>query len=429
MVKKRKSQILFLGTYPPRECGIATFTQDISNAVSRSLFPHVKVKIAAMNRNGINIYNYPDRVRYQINDANIEEYIELAKKINSDKRIKLVNIQHEFGIFCGEYGSYLIPFLEILKKPCVLTLHSIIPNSDSSMEQVIKSISERVSAFIVMAEKGKEILQKEYNVKTDIHVIPHGIPMISFESSTKEKKFLGYQNKIIISSFGMMGPGKGYEEVIESLPKVVEKFPNLLYLIIGETHPQVRKEQGESYRNFLEEKVKQLGLQGNVKFYNKYLTISEIIKYLKATDIYISSNQDPHQITSGTLVYALGAGRPVISTPFPHAKEVINKNRGILTEFKDSESFTNALLKLLSSPKERKNMGRNAYHYTRHMTWPNVALAYERVFNEYTDLTSKTNKILPPIKMTHLLKLTDNFGIIQFANNTTPCFFVIDNLF
>ena len=420
MAKKRESQILFLGTYPPRECGIATFTQDISNAVARTLFPHIKVKISAMNRNGINIYNYSDRVVHEINDADMDSYIETAKKINADKKIKLVCIQHEFGIFGGEYGNYLIPFLEVLEKPCVITLHSILPNADNSMKKVIQSLDKKIKAFIVMAEKGKHILREQYKVKSDVHVIPHGIPTIPFESSSKEKKLLGYERKTILSSFGMVGPGKGYEEVIESLPEVVKKFPDTLYLVIGETHPAVRKEQGESYRNFLEEKVKRLGLQNNVKFYNKYLTISEIIRYLKATDIYLASNQDPNQITSGTLSYALGAGRPVISTPFLHAQEAVNQHRGLLTKFKDSESFTKSLLTLLDDPSKRKSMEKEAYHYTRSMTWPNVAIAYEQVFNKYADLTTKTSRILPPIKMNHLLKLTDNFGIIQFANNTNP---------
>ena len=420
MGKKGESQILFLGTYPPRECGIATFTQDISNAVARTLFPHVKVKIAAMNRNGINIYNYSDRVKCQINDADIDSYIKTAKEINKNKKIKLVCIQHEFGIFGGEYGNYLIPFLEVLEKPCVITLHSILPNPDDSIKKIVQSIDNRVQSFVVMAEKGKEILQNEYQVKSNVQVIPHGIPTIPFESSSKEKKSLGYEDKTIISSFGMVGPGKGYEEVIESLPEVVKKFPNLLYLIIGETHPVVRKEQGESYRNFLEEKVKRLGLQDNVKFYNKYITITEIIKYLKATDIYLSSSQNPSQITSGTLVYALGAGRPVISTPFLHAQEAVNEHRGLLTKFKDSESFTKALIELLENPSKRKRMERDAYHYTRPMTWPNVAISYEQLFNKYTNLTTKINRVLPPIKMNHLLRLTDNFGIIQFAKNDTP---------
>lgn len=417
---EKESSILFLSTCPPRECGIATFTQDISNAVEKRIFPSANVKIAAMNRNGVNIYNYPKKVIYQVNDADIDQYIETAKKINENDTIKLVNIQHEFGIFGGEFGSYLIAFLEILKKPCVITLHSILPEPEESMKKVVQSMAEKCNAFIVMANKGKELLRNVYGVKNDIYVIPHGIPTVSFENSKIEKKRIGYEDKIILTSFGMVGPGKGYEDAIDSLPKVVEKFPNLLYLIVGETHPIVRKESGEEYRNYLERKIKKLGLQNHVKFYNKYLKLSEIVRYLKASDIYISSSQNPNQITSGTLVYAMGCGRPVVSTPFLHAKEIVTNERGRLVEFDNSESFSNAIIDILSHPEEAKEMCKNSYHYTRHMTWPNVALNYEKVFNKYAPISLTSENMLPELKLNHLNNMTDEFGIIQFAINTTP---------
>tara|TARA_Y100000310_G_scaffold39747_1_gene37253 strand:+ start:61 stop:2256 length:2196 start_codon:yes stop_codon:yes gene_type:complete len=420
MVKKEDSQILFLGTIPPRECGIATFNQDISNAVQHRVFPDTKIKIAAMNRNGVNIYNYPEKVIHQINDADINSYIETAKKINVNRKIKIVSIQHEFGIFGGENGSYLIAFLELLEKPCVITLHSILPNPNEQMKKVVQTMAEKSNAFIVMAEKGEEILRKDYDLKNDIYVIPHGIPTVSFESSIREKKNIGYKDRLIISSFGLVAPGKGYETVIQSLPEVVKKFPNLLYLIVGETHPVVRREQGEAYRNGLEKEIKELNLQNHVKFYNKYMTLSEIVKYLKSSDIYVSSSTNPNQITSGPLVYALGCGRPVISTPFLHAQEAIDPSRGILVDFENKGSFSDALIKILSDKKIQKSMSYNAYHYTRKMTWPNVALNYEKVFNKYTTISNQSSKILPKIKMNHVNRLTDGFGIVQFAKNTVP---------
>jgi glycosyltransferase involved in cell wall biosynthesis len=418
MANKEDSQIVFLGTFPPRECGIATFTQDISNAVQQRVFPDTKVKIAAMNRNGVNIYNYPERVIFQLNDLDLVAYVETARRINRNRKIKLVTVQHEFGIFGGECGSYLLDFLSVLEKPCVITLHSILPNPDARMKRVVREMAEKSSAFIVMAEKGKEILRSDYELGNDIYVVPHGIPSVSFESSAREKRNLGYKNNLIVSSFGMISPGKGYELVIDSLPKVVERFPNLLYLIVGETHPIVRKEQGESYRNELEKRVRELGLQNNVKFYNKYMTLSEIVKYLKASDIYISSSKDLNQITSGTLVYALGVGRPVVSTPFLHAQEVVDSSRGVLIDFGEKDSFSDALIKILSDEKIRKSMSHNAYHYTRQMTWPNVALNYEKIFNKYADISS--SRILPKIKMNHVNRLTDGFGIVQFARNVVP---------
>lgn len=410
-----------MGTYPPRECGIATFTQDLVRAIDQKVSPSVKSAILAMNKNGTNMYNYSGKVLYQLNDSDISEYIDLAKKINRDDRIKIINIQHEFGIFGGEYGSYLIAFLEVIEKPVVITFHSILPGPNEQLKKVVQSIARKVNAIITMSHTGKGILRRDYGIKTDIFVIPHGIPYTPFMPSSVEKKNLGYEDKLVISSFGMINPGKGYEYVIESLPEVVKKFPNLLYIIVGETHPVVRKNEGEGYRNFLERKVKELGLHGYVKFYNKYVTLKEIVMYLRASDIYISSGLDPNQITSGTLSYALGCGRPVISTPFLHAREDLNGDRGVLLEdFKEPEMFKDALIKLLSNPEMRKQMSTNAYHYTRKMTWDNVANSYKEVFSRYLDVSNKYLQTMPKIKFNHLVKLTDNFGIVQFANNTVP---------
>ena len=420
MIKEAEPCVLYMATYPPRECGIATFTKDVSDAIDRRFFPTLKSKILAMNSNGTSIYNYPKKVSMQISDSEITDYLEVAKKINMSKNIELINIQHEFGIFGGDHGDFLIAFLELVKKPVVITFHSILPQPNEKLKKVVKEIDKRVSAIIVMTKMGVNILREFYDVKSRIFVIPHGIPNTTLETQSREKKNLGLQNRIVLSSFGMLGPGKGYEFVIDALPKVVERFPELLYIIVGETHPVVRKRDGEKYRNFLETKVKELKIQNNVKFYNKYVTLSEIISYLKASDIYISSSENPNQITSGTLVYAMGCGRAVISTPFLHAKDIVTENRGILVEFKNSESFSNSILELMSNEEKRKEMERDAYHYTRHMTWPNVSMSYGRVFKEILGESGKNIKELPRINMKYLMRLTDGFGIIQFANQTTP---------
>jgi len=418
--KEKSSWILYMGTFPPRECGIATFTKDLVTAMDRKFFPLIKSKIVAMNNDITNIYNYPEDVILEISDTDISEYIETAKKINKIEAIKLVNIQHEFGIFGGEYGCYLIAFLEALKKPVLITFHSVLPNPNDKLKKVVCTLAEKSDCIIVMTKKGIDILRTDYGIKTDIKLIPHGIPTVTFESSLKEKGKLNYKDKIILSSFGMMNPGKGYEYVIEALPKVVEKLPNALYIIVGETHPVVRKKGGERYRNFLESKVKKLGLQKHVKFYNKYVKLGEIIKYLKATDIYLCSNLNQNQITSGTLVYALGVGRAVISTSFLHAIDIITPERGILVNFKDKNSFADAILKILLDPSLKDMMEKNAYSYTRHMTWPNVALSYMNVFDRYLNISKRYTKTLPKVKLSHLLRLTDNFGMIQFAKHTNP---------
>ena len=415
--KKSQSWILYVGTYPPRECGIATFTRDLATNMNRK-FPGIKSKILALN-DTTGIYNYPKNVISQINDLEIKEYLDIARKINEMDEIKLVNVQHEFGIFGGDYGNYLIPFLETLEKPVVTTLHTVLPKPDEKRKRIVQSIAERSSCLVVMAEKALDILRDDYGITKDITVIPHGVPTVPFISSKNGKTKTRYKDRLIISSFGMMNPSKGYEHVIDSLPKVIEKFPNLLYLIIGETHPIVRKVEGERYRNLLEKKVMELGLKDNVKFYNKYANLSGIIKYLNATDIYISPSVNPNQIVSGTLSYAMGCGRPVVSTPFLHAKEIVTSERGILAEFNNSESFADAILQLLSDSSLREKMEKNAYSHTRQMTWPNVALSYMKIFEKYAPISRKHEKF-PRVKFSHLISLSDDFGIIQFARNTQP---------
>ena len=418
MKKRSRDVILFMGTYPPRECGIATFTRDLTTAVNKTIAPRLETKILAINKNGSNIYNYPKNVIYQISDNDVDDYIQTAKLINRDNKIKLVCIQHEFGIFGGEYGDHLLAFLEILEKPVVLTFHSVLPSPNDRLRKAVIALAERVQTIIVMTKTGVDILRRDYELTTSIKIIPHGIPTVKFETQKREKRQLGFKDKIILSSFGLMSCGKGYEVVIESLPEIVKRFPKLLYLIVGETHPVVRKHEGEEYRNFLEEKVKELGLQKNVKFYNKYLTLDEIIQYLKASDVYISSSKDPNQITSGTLSYAMGCGRAVVSTPFIHAKDAVKKDKGILAEFDDPESFSKAIISILSSRKTRRSMEEHAYHHSRSMTWPNVALSYDRVFRE--NLKIPVTHDLPEINTAHLEKLTDDFGVIQFAKQSDP---------
>lgn len=385
------SWILYMSTFPPRECGIATFTRDLTTAIDKKFNPRVKSKILAMNKNSINTYNYPDDVLFQVDDENIQEYIDVARKINETNAIKLVNIQHEFGIHGGKYGKNLIHFIEMLNKPLIVTFHSVKPNPDDERKRIVQSISRKALCLIVMNKLAVDMLRSDYKIDTEIVVIPHGVPTIEFDSGTKEKIKLGYKDKIVLLTFGFLRSFKGYEYVIKALPEVIKKFPNVLYLIVGETHPVERKEKGENYRNLLEKKVKELGLQRHVKFYNKYLKLNEIVSYLKAADIYIAPNLNPNQMTSGTLSYAMGCGKVVVSTPTLHAKEAITPKRGLLVEFKNPNSFAHAIIKLLSNPSLRLQMEKNTYSYTRNMTWPSVASSYMNIFNKYVGLFENKN--------------------------------------
>ncbi len=409
-----------MATYPPRMCGIATFTKDLMTAMDKKFSPFIKSKILVINNNSdINYENIED-VLFDIADNDISAYIKAAKRVNEIDAIKLIIIQHEFGIFGGEYGNYLIKFLEIVKKPVVISFHTVIPNPEDKLKKIVCEIAKKSSYLVVMTNKGIDVLRKDYDIKREIIVIPHGTPIVSFDESIKEKTVMDIDDKIVLSSFGLINSGKGYEYVIESLTEVVKKYPNILYLIIGETHPVVRKKEGEKYRNFLKEKVKEFDLEKNVKFYDRYLTLEEIVKFLLATDIYISSNLDPDQIVSGTLAYAIACGRAIISTPFIYAKDVITPERGLLVKFRDPNSYTNALIKILSNPLLKEEMERNNYSFSRCMIWPNVAISYYNVFKRVIPDLEKCEMSYPEIKFDHIMNLTDDFGIIQFANYAKP---------
>ena len=381
-MKNNKPSVVFVSTYPPRQCGIATFTKDLSTAINNNFSPTIKSKIIAMN-NGKNL-SYPEEVLFRINETQSQDYINVAKKINKTNSIKLVNIQHEFGLYGGKYLNFLSPFLETINKPVITTLHSVTPDPQDNIKSIVQYLAMKSSSFIVMVDKAVEILSKDYGINNKkIVVIPHGIHEVPYERSVVQKAKLGYKDKLLISSFGLIGKFKNYEVIIKALPKVVKKYPNLLYLIMGRTHPGIAKIDGEKYRNSLKKLISRLNLEGNVKFINKYLDLNELHPYLRATDIFVSSGTGLGQIVSGTLSYAMGCGRPVITIPFLHAKEVVTKDRGILVELGNPKSYEEAIIKLLSNPELREKMGKNAYKYTRQMTWPNVAESYMKVFNEY----------------------------------------------
>jgi len=416
----KSSKICFLSNFPPKECGIATFTQDLITFLNKRFNPKVKSRVIALNEES-SFYNYDSRVVMQMNKDYLADYINIAKRINRSEKIKLVCIQHEFGIFGGEYGSYIIPFLDTIKKPVVVTFHSILPNPDNLRRKVVNFIGEKSAAIIVMAEAAIDILNKQYGIsRNKIHVVRHGIPDTSFNPTEPFKKKLRLENNILLSTFGLLSKGKGVEYMIEAIPHLIKKYPNLLYLIIGETHPAVRKKEGEKYRNKLISLVKKHKIENHVKFYNKYLELDEIIKYLLATDIYICTNLEENQIVSGTLSYALGCGKAIVSTPNIYAKEVLGKGRGVLVEFKNPRSFSNAIDKILSNNELRSRIEQNAYAFGRSMTWQNVSSKYLSIFNRIVKLREETTEKYPVIKLNHLRNLTDETGCVQFAKLSVP---------
>lgn len=369
-------------------------------------------KVAAFNLTPLDTYKYPKVVEWEINQNSKEEYIRLAKVINKSQKIKGVILQHEYGIFGGVEGDKILHFMQECKKPILTTLHTVLPHPKDKMKEVTSEIIKLSRIIIVLTHQSKKILEEVYpEAIGKVSVIPHGIHPTAFETQEKYKEKLELEDRIVVSTFGLLSRGKGIEYIIKSLPLVIKKYPSLLYLVLGETHPVIRRNEGEKYRIKLIRLVNKLGLQKHVRFYDQYLALPDLFTFLKATDIYIASSTNPHQAVSGTLSYALGAGCAVVSTQFAQAKEIVTEDIGRLVAIKKAGAFTDAVLDLLSDKKRLLAMRANAYEKTRYMLWSNVA-------EKYISLLKKT--FVPSLKLDHLVRMTDTFGLFQFAKINTP---------
>lgn len=382
-------RVAFVGSYPPRECGIGTFTYDLVNAYD-SIDPSRLSAVVAMNDYGqmydYDLHDYQGRVRYQIDADDQDSYREVADEINRS-RIQIVNIQHEYGLHGGEDGEYVLEFMRRLQKPVVVTLHTVLPNPEGHFRDVTQCMLGMASAVVVLARSAVPLILDHYDLPRErLHVIPHGIPNFTRKEAIrrKTKKLLGLGDRPLLSTFGLIGPSKAIEYVIQALPAIVERQPNVLYLVIGQTHPHVRKHEGESYRNYLTDLARDLGVQRNVRFNNRFLSNSELIRYLAATDVYIMAYLNKDQIVSGTLAYAVGCGKAVVATPFVYAQEMLADGRGIVVPFKDATAIGDAVNLLLGDRRKLLQMEDRAYKFSRSMTWPNVARAYLELFRYVT---------------------------------------------
>jgi glycosyltransferase involved in cell wall biosynthesis len=371
-----EKRVAYLSTYPPRECGIATFTKDLIDAID-VLNEFRPSTIIAVNEKET-IYDYNRRVKWQIERDCVDDYVQAARFVNSSD-VDLVNIQHEFGLFGGEYGDYINHFLDNVEKPVVATFHTVQPNFDPKAQAVLRRIAAKSASIVVIARLAIELLEKQGIVCKKVAVIPHGCPDVPLVPSEIVKASLGLKDRFVLSTFGLISRGKGIEYVIRALPHVIDKEPRIIYLIIGETHPEVRKTEGENYRKKLMRLVEELHLEKHVRFHNRFLSKRELIKYLQATDVYLTPYISPNQISSGTLVYALGTGRAVISTPYLHAQEVLAEGQGLFCKFKDANSVAACIEKLLDE-NLRRAMQRKAYKYSRRFVWLNVAKEYLKLF-------------------------------------------------
>ena len=366
-------RIAFISSSVPRRCGIATFTADIMAAV-KAADPAARCTVVAIDEPN-SARAYGPEVKARIRQREPDTYRAAAALINASS-IDVVNIQHEFGLYGtwkdGVYEDHLRPFLLELRKPAVTTLHSVLPAPAPSVRAAVRTIAEHSAEVVVMAHTAARLLVSDYGIAKAPVVIPHGMPAIEPRGRHRLKRQLGMQGRTIISTFGLVDPRKGLEYVIGAMPSIVQERPDALYLVVGQTHPELLKQQGEAYRNTLERAVEQLGLTSHIAFVNEYLTQRQIVDYLLATDVYVTPYLDPNQITSGTLAYALGAGKAVVSTPYLHAVEALADGRGIVVPFRDSTAIASAVRRILADPELKRRLEERAYAYGRETAWPRV---------------------------------------------------------
>jgi glycosyltransferase involved in cell wall biosynthesis len=425
--------IAFLGDYVPRQCGIATYTSDICEAVAVQ-FPRCQCLVGAVNDRPEG-YDYPARVRFEIDEKELDSYRRAADFLNINN-IEVVAVQHEFGIYGGPAGSHLLAFLRDVQMPVVTTLHTVLQEPNTDQRLVMKQLDILSNRFIVMTDRGKSFLEEIYGVgREKIDVIPHGIPDIPFIDSNFNKDQFGVEGKTVLLTFGLLSPNKGIENVIEALPAILAEHPNVVYIILGATHPNLLAREGESYRIKLERLSEDRCVTSNVIFYNRFVTIGELKEFIGAADIYITPYLNESQITSGTLAYSFGAGKAVISTPYWHARELLANARGILVPFADPEAIANGVNRFLSDPVLMTATRKRAWKLGREMIWSVVAQRHMESFERArASLGASPRKAfavrtldnrpyqLPPLKLDHVLRMTDSTGIFQHAIFNVPNF-------
>ena len=374
-----KIEPAYVATYPPSECGIATFTRDVVTSVAKYT-PFSKPTVAAIRREH-EIEPYERIVRFQIFKENRDSYRDAAKFLNASP-VDIVSIQHEYGIYGGADGEYVLDLLEDLEKPAVATMHTVLQNPSANQKRVVQEMIRLCEVAIVMVKTGRQILLDVYDVDPGkVTVIPHGVPNVHRVSAPSVKKALGMADKAIISTFGLINRGKGIEYVIQAMPRILEKHPNAVYLVLGQTHPGVRRYEGESYRNMLTDTISGLGIEQYVRFNNRFLALNEVVRYLCATDVYITPYLNKDQIVSGTLAYALGCGKAIVSTPYLYAEEVLAEGRGMLVDFESPDAIADVVNRILDDAKLKEGLETAAYRYGRRAAWFNVAVDYLGLFH------------------------------------------------
>lgn len=415
----KSPEILFITTFPPRECGIATYSQDLILALNSQFKKSFDIKIAALELQNEK-HAYADDIYAVLETDNQNSYSELAKNINRNKAIEIVLIQHEFGLFRGNEEDF-ISFLKSVNKPIIVVFHTVLPRPDEKFRTHVQEINNMVDAFIVMTNNSARLLENDYDVLQDkITVIPHGTHLVEHLNKEVLKEKYNLSGQKIISTFGLLSSGKCIETTLDALQSIVKKEPNVLFLIIGKTHPSVVRHEGEKYRNFLKEKIKDLKLENNVKFIDEYLPLKSLLEYLQLTDIYLFTTKDRNQAVSGTFSYAISCGCPIISTPIPHAIEVLKEGTGIIVDFENPEQLSEQVIRLLGDEQLRKKIASNGIHKLAPTVWQNSALAHAMLFKKTAPKKMHLHYRIPEINLNHFKRLTTSFGMIQFSKINQP---------
>ena len=425
------NRIAFIGNYLPRQCGIATFTTDLCEAVAST---YIETTCIALPVNDIEAgYAYPARVRFELTEKDIHSYMRAADFLNINN-VDLVCLQFEYGIFGGKSGSHILTLLRDLRMPIVTTLHTILNFPTPDQRLVLEEVAALSDRLVVMSERGSDYLQKVYHVLPEkIDLIPHGIPDVPFVDPSFNKDLFGVEGKTVLLSFGLLSANKGIETVISALPEIVASYPDVVYIVVGATHPHVIQHEGESYRLSLQWLAQQKGVESHVIFYNRFVSLEELIEFIGAADIYITPYLNEAQIVSGTLAYTVGAGKAVISTPYWYAQEMLADKRGLLVPFRDPAALAEKVMNLLGNEAERHAMRKRAYMFGRTMIWSEVAKSYMESFERaraerrhyippgfIAKALDKYPSELPPLQLDHLQVMTDETGILQHALFTVP---------
>ncbi len=426
-------KIAFVGDHLPRKCGIATFTTDLLAAVQTA---HPQSDCFAVSVNDIKGgYEYPEVVHFEIEEQDLSSYIRAADFLNISN-VDMVCLQHEFGIFGGPAGGHILAFLRELRMPVVTTLHTVLREPRADQRRVMQELISLSTRLVVMTERGKQMLQEVYHAPTaKIDLIAHGIPDVGFVDPTYFKDQFGVEGKVVLLTFGLLSPNKGIEYVLNALPEIVAEFPEVVYIVLGATHPNELREHGEAYRVSLEMLAKKNKVEKNVIFYNDFVELENLKEFIGAADLYITPYLNEAQITSGTLAYTFGAGKAVVSTPYWHAAELLAEDRGVLVPFADAAAIAREVIGLLRDDTRRHAMRKNAYRMGREMIWSNVAQLYMRSFElsrlqgaalSRKSLVTKTldqrPRELPELKLDHLSRMTDSTGVFQHAIFGVPNF-------